>query len=167
MREIVQEQARKINEELRVRGLSMATAESCTGGLIASAITSVPGSSEVFKGGVVAYSNDVKNRVLGVSNELLEEHGAVSEAVVVEMVRGVCNLMRCDCGVSTSGVAGPGGGTKEKPVGMVWVAVSVCGNVKTSLLQLEDRGRLENICVSSEKVLSLLLKQLQECSVVK
>lgn len=161
MLEIVQEQARKINEELRVRGLSMATAESCTGGLIASAITSVPGSSEIFKGAVVAYSNDIKNRVLGVPDEMLQKYGAVSEHVVAAMVKGACNLMKCDCGVAISGIAGPGGGTAEKPVGTVWLAVSVCGNVKTILLQLEDRGRLNNICVSAEKALSLLLKQLQ------
>ena len=130
---------------LQVRGRSFATAESCTGGAISQAVTSVAGCSSVMRGAVVAYHNDVKEKVLGVSGEVLAEYGAVSEETVVQMVNGVSALMGADCVVATSGIAGPGGGTPEKPVGTVWLAAKVGGVVKTRLLSLEDRGRALNI----------------------
>jgi nicotinamide-nucleotide amidase len=105
----------------RARGYSLATAESCTGGLVAARLTSIPGSSDVVLGGVVAYANDVKQRELGVGEELLAEHGAVSAEVAAAMARGVRERLGADVAVSVTGVAGPGGGTAEKPVGLVYV----------------------------------------------
>ena len=134
-----------VNETLRKRGLTLSVAESCTGGGIATAVTSVPGSSEIFKGGVVAYANEVKCNLLSVSGENLQLYGAVSEAVVRQMVVGVASLMHTTCAIATSGVAGPGGGSPEKPVGTVWTAFLVDGTVKTCKLTLEDCGREENI----------------------
>jgi nicotinamide-nucleotide amidase len=105
----------------RARGLTLATAESCTGGLVAARLTAVPGSSAVFRGGVVAYSDEVKARELGVSASLLKEHGAVSAEVARSMAAGVREKLDADVGVAVTGVAGPGGGTDEKPVGLVFV----------------------------------------------
>ena len=113
-----------VGELLRDQGLSMAVAESCTGGLIGHRLTDVPGSSGYFLGGVVAYANDVKMGLLGVRPETLREHGAVSEPVVVEMARGARRTTGADIGLATSGIAGPGGGTPEKPVGTVCIAIS-------------------------------------------
>lgn len=154
--------AEKVNDALRARSFMLATAESCTGGSIAAAITSVAGSSEVFKGGVVAYSNEVKNALLGVSVDTLDCWGAVSEQTVKEMVTGVKEKMRCDCAVATSGIAGPSGGAPDKPVGTVWVAIAVGNIVETHLLRLVDKGRVENISATTEKVLELLLDKLKE-----
>ena len=109
---------------LQERHLTLGTAESCTGGRIANLITSYAGSSSYFKGGIVSYCNEVKHRVLGVSEETLREHGAVSEACAAEMARGVRKLMGADLAVSVTGIAGPGGGTPEKPVGTVCFGVS-------------------------------------------
>lgn len=110
-------------ERLKEKGLTMATAESCTGGNIAHIITSVPGASEVFTGGVVSYANSAKINVLGVGAETLADNGAVSRPVVLQMVGGACKALAADCAVATSGIAGPGGGTPDKPVGTVWIAV--------------------------------------------
>lgn len=110
-------------EALRRRGLTVATAESCTGGNIAAAITSVAGCSDVYLGSVVSYANEVKINVLGVPAADIEAHGAVSREVVVAMARGAARVTGADCAVATSGVAGPGGGTPDKPVGTVWTAV--------------------------------------------
>jgi nicotinamide-nucleotide amidase len=107
----------------RERGLSLATAESCTGGMVAERLTSVPGSSDVFVGSVVAYANEVKERELGVPAALLAEHGAVSEEVAVAMARGARERLGADVAVAVTGIAGPGGGTAEKPVGLVHLAV--------------------------------------------
>ena len=104
-------------------GLTVATAESCTGGNIAHQITSIAGSSSAFMGSIVAYSNDVKHRVLGVLNETLDTYGAVSLQTVEEMAQGACNVIGTDCAIVTSGIAGPGGGTPDKPVGTVCIAI--------------------------------------------
>ena len=116
---------------LRAKGMTCATAESCTGGGIGSAITSVPGSSEVYLGGVVSYSNQVKNEVLGVSAESLEKYGAVSPQVAEEMAAGARRLMRADVAVSVTGIAGPGGGSDEKPVGLVWFGLAAPDRVRS------------------------------------
>lgn len=110
-------------DELRARNLTISTAESCTGGNIAHLLTSIPGCSEMFNGGVVAYSNPVKESILGVSPKTLEKVGAVSEEVVREMVEGACKAFNTDCAIATSGIAGPGGGTEEKPVGTVCIGI--------------------------------------------
>ena len=130
---------------LVARGLTLATAESCTGGSVAARLTSVPGASRAFVGGVVAYANRVKTDLLGVPESVLREHGAVSEATVRAMAEGVRQRLGADVGVATSGVAGPGGGTPEKPVGTVWLAVSWPGETGPQtdavLLRLShDRG---------------------------
>ncbi len=106
-------------------GKAVATAESCTGGWIAKAITDVPGSSAVFGYGIVSYANGAKESILGVKNDTLEAHGSVSEPVVEEMARGALHLSGADLSVAVSGVAGPDGGSAEKPVGTVWIAWAV------------------------------------------
>jgi nicotinamide-nucleotide amidase len=133
-----------LGEMLRQRGLTLATAESCTGGSIAARITSVPGSSDYYKGSVVAYSNEVKMNLLGVEADTLAQHGAVSEETVRQMALGVKKLLGTDCAVTTSGIAGPGGGTPEKPVGTVWIAAAYGDRVCT-MKQFSDRGREMNI----------------------
>ncbi|HMJ17093.1 MAG TPA: competence/damage-inducible protein A [Gemmatimonadaceae bacterium] len=110
-------------EQCRALGYKLAVAESCTGGLLGERLTNIPGSSDVFLGGVIAYHNDVKRNLLGVRAEDLEEYGAVSEQVALQMASGVREKLGVDVGVSVTGIAGPGGGTAEKPVGLVWIAV--------------------------------------------
>ncbi len=114
----------QVGQLLREKGVTVATAESCTGGEIAHLLTSVPGSSDYFKGSVVAYANEVKVNVLGVNPADIEREGVVSEPVVLQMAEGVRRVMGTDYAVATSGVAGPAGGTSEKPVGTVWIGVA-------------------------------------------
>lgn len=109
---------------LRSKGKTVSTAESCTGGLIGASITDIPGASEVFLGGVVSYSNDAKEGILGVSHSVLIEHGAVSEQTARQMVEGSIRLFDSDYAVAVTGIAGPGGATPEKPVGLVYIAVA-------------------------------------------
>lgn len=109
---------------LRVCGLKLATAESCTGGLVADRITNIPGSSDYFLGGVVAYDNTVKINLLNVPARLLARYGAVSEETVRAMAEGARSLLGADIAVSVSGVAGPGGGSAEKPVGTTWIGLA-------------------------------------------
>lgn len=113
-----------VGELLKLRGLRLAVAESCTGGLLSHLVTNVAGSSAYFMGGVTAYANEAKVHLLGVKWETLENYGAVSAETVIEMARGARSALQADIGVSTSGIAGPGGGTPEKPVGTVWVGLS-------------------------------------------
>jgi nicotinamide-nucleotide amidase len=110
-------------EKCRASNLKLAVAESCTGGLLGERLTNIPGSSDVFLGGIIAYHNDVKRNLLGVPAEDIERHGAVSEAVAIQMATGVREKLDADVGVSVTGIAGPDGGTTEKPVGLVWIAV--------------------------------------------
>lgn len=105
-------------------GLWLAVAESCTGGMLGHLITNVPGSSSYFKGGVIAYANEIKMGILGVSTETLDSYGAVSEQTVLEMAKGVRAALEADIGLSVSGIAGPDGGTEAKPVGTVWIGLS-------------------------------------------
>ena len=152
---------------LRMRQLTMATAESCTGGNIAGLMTSVAGSSAYFLGGVVSYCNEVKHRVLGVSEEDLQTYGAVSRPVVEQMVRGVMHVMEADCAVATSGVAGPGGGTPAKPVGTVWIAAACGERLLSRCCHFGPRSRQENIQASVEAALLLLEELLHSESVEK
>lgn len=145
---------------LQTQGKTFATAESCTGGAISQAVTSVPGCSSVMRGAVVAYHNDVKAGVLGVGKDTLSKYGAVSEEVVIQMVCGASALLGADCAVATSGIAGPGGGTPEKPVGTVWIAAKVGSDIKTRLLRLEDAGRAANVKNSVVEALRLVLGML-------
>ena len=146
-----------IGELLKKKKLTLSTAESCTGGSIAARVTSVAGSSEYFKGSVVAYSNEIKMKLLGVSMETLEKKGAVSEETVIEMVKGAMKALKTDCAVATSGIAGPGGGTKEKPVGTVWIAAAYKNEICT-MKQETDRGREMNVERAGNNALLLLRK---------
>lgn len=145
-----------VGKLLKEQQFTLATAESCTGGYVSHLITTVPGSSEYFLGGVVSYDNQVKIAELGVRAEDIEKYGAVSEEVVIQMAEGVRNRLKSEVGVAISGVAGPGGGSPEKPVGTVWLACSVNGKVKTKLLNLGDRGRLLTIKVAGLAALNLI-----------
>lgn len=127
----------------RGRGYTLGSAESCTGGTVASRITAVAGCSDVFQGSVVSYSNAVKMHVLGVSHADLERHGAVSREVVEQMASGARSALGCDCAVATSGIAGPSGGSAEKPVGTVWIAAATPLATESRLLHLPgNRARV-------------------------
>ncbi|MGI9201558.1 MAG: CinA family protein [Woeseiaceae bacterium] len=123
--EAINELAQALVDELGSASKAVATAESCSGGWIAKAITDVPGASDVFHYGIVSYSNGAKESLLGVKLDTLEQHGAVSEATVSEMADGALHLSGADIAVAVSGVAGPGGGSEDKPVGTVWFAWAV------------------------------------------
>ena len=144
-----------IGELLKKRKLAVSTAESCTGGSIAERLTSIAGSSEYFKGSIVAYSNEVKKDLLYVSSETLEKYGAVSEETVIEMVKGAMKALKTDCAVATSGIAGPGGGTPEKPVGTVWIAAGYKNEIRT-YKQETNRGRAMNIERAGNNALLML-----------
>lgn len=144
-----------IGELLKKRKLTVSTAESCTGGSIAERLTSIAGSSEYFKGSIVAYSNEVKKDLLYVSSETLEKYGAVSEETVIEMVKGAMKALKTDCAVATSGIAGPGGGTPEKPVGTVWIAAGYKNEIRT-YKQETNRGRSMNIERAGNNALLIL-----------
>lgn len=148
---------------LRERGLTLATAESCTGGLVAHRITCVPGSSLYYRGGVVAYANEVKEALLGVRHETLLVHGAVSEETALEMARGVRERLGADLGVATTGIAGPTGGTPEKPVGVVYVALSAA-DAQICRRYFWQGDRLANKEQSAEAVLQLIQDYVQERS---
>ena len=127
------------------KGMTFASAESCTGGNIAHVITLIPGSSEVFKGTAVTYATPMKTKVLGVSVEMIEKHGVVSQEVVESMATGVRNLMEADFGVATTGVAGPSGGTEENPVGTVWIGVASHSGVVSKRFNFgKDRENIIN-----------------------
>ena len=113
-----------IGDYLRLKKQTVGTAESCTGGAIASLLTTVPGSSDYFLGSIVSYANEIKHQVLGVNERDLEQYGAVSQQVVEQMAKGALNVLGCDYAIATSGIAGPGGGTPEKPVGTIWIAMA-------------------------------------------
>ena len=147
-----------VHKTLTGRGLTLATAESCTGGNIARLLTAQAGASAYFKGGVVAYSNEVKECALGVKHSTLEAHGAVSEATVREMVEGVRSRLGADLAIATTGVAGPDGGTPEKPVGTVWIAVADATHTEAKLLQFGANRRQQNIDRSTNQAFAMLIR---------
>jgi nicotinamide-nucleotide amidase len=151
----------QLSQKLIRKKLTLGTAESCTGGTIASLITSVPGSSAYFNGGIVSYSNEVKCSVLGVSQSDLEEYGAVSEPVIIQMAVGARRILKTDCAIATSGIAGPDGGTPEKPVGTVWIAVSYKEKTVTRKFQFSG-NREENILSSANAGMNMLLELLSK-----
>lgn len=135
--------AETLGRLLTARNLCCATAESCTGGMIGAAITSAAGSSGWFRGGVIAYSNEIKMRLLGVTEQVLAEHGAVSAETVAMMAKGAARLLGADCSVSASGIAGPGGGSEQKPVGLVYIGIFIYG--KTSTFRHEFSGNRASV----------------------
>ena len=149
-----------VGELLREHGLRLAVAESCTGGLIGHLLTNVPGSSTYYMGSVTAYAYEAKVRLLGVSWETLEKHGAVSRATVLEMARGVRRALAADVGLAVSGIAGPGGGTPEKPVGLTWVGLST-PHLQFARDYYWHGDRLENKAASADAALRLLVEHLQ------
>ncbi|MEK7314390.1 MAG: CinA family protein [Deltaproteobacteria bacterium] len=128
----------EIARKLMKKRLTLAVAESCTGGLLSSTLTDVPGSSKWFKGGVVAYTNEVKKRILGVKTATLRKYGAVSEETAIEIAKGVRKKLKTDIGISITGLAGPGGGTKKTPVGTIFVGVD--DGKETLVRRLELKG---------------------------
>lgn len=150
-----------VAQVLTREGLTLATAESCTGGTIAQRLTAIPGASVYFKGGVVAYSNEVKECALGVKHETLAAHGAVSEETVKEMVVGVKERLDSDIAVATTGIAGPGGGSEVKPVGTVWIGLAYKDSVVTKLMHYGDR-RAQTIDRTVNEVYSSIIKMIKE-----
>ena len=151
--------AKQVGAALRARGMTLVTAESCTGGGIAQTVTKVSGSSGWFDRGFVTYSNISKEEMLGISPDTLERHGAVSEATVREMAAGALQFSRAQVAVAVSGVAGPTGGTKEKPVGTVWFAWAVGRAVQTACHHFpgdRDAVRTKSARVALQGVLNLL-----------
>lgn len=151
---------KQIGTILRKKGVTMATAESCTGGEIAHLITSIAGSSAYFKGSVVSYANEVKVNVLGVKSADIEQHGVVSEAVVLQMAEGVKKLMQTDYALSTSGIAGPDGGTPEKPVGTVWIGIATPERSFARKFVFSFT-RERNIAKAAAKALELLMMEVE------
>ena len=149
--------AELVHKTLTERGLTLATAESCTGGTIASQLTAQAGASAYFKGGVVAYSNEVKECALGVQHSTLEAHGAVSEETAREMAEGVRMRLGADLAIATTGIAGPDGGTPEKPVGTVWIAVADATHTEAQLLSFPGRRRQQNIDRTVNQAFSMLI----------
>lgn len=150
-----------IGKLLKEKGLSLSLAESCSGGYITHLITTIPGASRYFRGAVVPYHNDLKNSILGVKNEVFQEVGAVSEETVLAMATGVRKLMKADIGLASSGIAGPDGGSEEKPVGTVWIAINIKGKSLTKKLQL-SKDRMLNIQLTALAILNLLRQTLSE-----
>ena len=147
-----------VHKTMIEKGLTLATAESCTGGNIARLLTAHAGASAYFRGGVVAYSNEVKESVLGVQHGTLEQHGAVSEETVREMAEGVRLRLGADLAIATTGIAGPDGGTPEKPVGTVWVAVASAEKTETQLLRLGSNRRQQNIDRTTNHAFAMLTR---------
>jgi PncC family amidohydrolase len=144
---------------LRQRGLKLAVAESCTGGLIGHRITNIPGSSDYYLGSITAYAYEAKERWLGVTHETLIVYGAVSRETVLEMARGVRQALAADIGMSVTGIAGPGGGMPGKPVGLVWIGLSAVDGDWAFCYQWHG-NRIENKVYSAEAALQLLLDYL-------
>ncbi len=153
--------SREIAQSLYDTNKTVGSAESCTGGRIAEAIIATPGASSYFKGGIISYTNEVKEHLLGVDHQLLEEKTAVCEEVAVAMVKGAIKTLGVDYAVASTGTAGPTGGTKEIPVGTIWLACGSQDEVVTMKLE-EDFGRDINLAIATSKALQMLLKFLQE-----
>lgn len=148
-----------LGEKLRGSSLTLSTAESCTGGNIAHRVTLVPGASEYYKGSVVTYDNRVKSALLDIDNQVIEEQGAVSKEVVEEMARNVAKKLDTDCAIAVSGIAGPNGGTPEKPVGTVWICTTVHNEMVTKKYQF-GTSREENINRSTNMAILQMIKMI-------
>ena len=153
--------SKSIQELLYNSDKKIGTAESCTGGRLAEALIAVPGSSNYFNGSIIAYTNEVKENLLGVNHQVLEEQTAVSEEVARQMVLGAIKTLRVDFAVAVTGVAGPAGGTPENPVGTIWIGYGCNTDVRTWKLS-EDFGRDINLSIATSKVLQLMVEFLKE-----
>jgi len=152
--------AELVLEAARTRGVRLATAESCTGGLVGGRLTEIPGSSDVYLGGVVCYADSLKTALLGVEPSLLQAHGAVSEAVALAMARGAAERLGAGAAVAVTGVAGPGGGSETKPVGTIWFGVAVAGRIEARHAMLPgDRHAIR--ARAAQMALFLLLRKLR------
>ena len=151
----------QLGEELRKRKLTIAVAESCTGGLLGSRITDVPGSSDYFLGGVIAYQNEVKESLLKVPQGVIAAHGAVSAETAEAMASGCLDLFKCDIAVSITGIAGPGGGSTEKPVGLVYVGLATARGVVSRRFQWEE-SRTQNKESSIHAAMEMILAALEQ-----
>jgi len=154
----------QLGELLSDSGLTISVAESFTGGMIGHVITNAPGSSRYFEGGVIAYANEVKMEILGVSEQTLIDHGAVSRETVLEMARGVRAALNTDIGISSSGIAGPDGGSAQKPVGMAWIGLSASNTeyaeqflFQGDRLQIKEQG----VQTAIQRVIDFLVKMSQ------
>ncbi len=127
----VEDLSRAAGKFLIGHNLKLSVAESCTGGLLGASLTDIAGSSAYFRGGVIAYDNQIKNQLLGVEKQTLDSYGAVSDQTVIAMAKGVCKLFNTECAISVSGIAGPDGGTAQKPVGLVYIGIAVCERVES------------------------------------
>jgi len=143
--------------KLREKNLTLATAESCTGGLIGKRITEIAGCSSVYRGGVIAYDNSVKIKLLNVSEETLKKHGAVSEFTALEMCKGAAEMLDADIGVSTTGIAGPDGGTEQKPVGLVFAGVYYKNKKTGEIIHKAIKLNLARSMVQDEREMIRLL----------
>jgi len=153
--------SREISQFIWEKGKTLGTAESCTGGRIAEAIILMPGASNYFKGGIVSYTNEIKENLLGVSHEVLEEKTAVCEEVAVAMVKGAIKALNVDYAISATGVAGPSGGTADIPVGTIWLACGDENDIVTLKIE-DDMGRDLNLSNATSKALQLFLDYLKE-----
>ena len=152
--------SREISQMLWEMEKTVGTAESCTGGRIAEAIIAVPGASKYFKGGIISYVNEIKESLLGVSAQVLEEKTAVCEEVAIQMVKGACKALNTDYAISATGFAGPTGGTKDIPVGTIWLA---CGSPERQVTMKveEDHGRDINLAIATNKAMQMFLEFLK------
>jgi len=150
----------RIGAALRSRGMTLALAESCTGGLIGHRLTNIAGSSDYFLGGIVAYAYDAKERLLGVHHQTLYEHGAVSRETAIEMARGARQMLGADVGLSVTGIAGPTGGLPGKPVGLTWIALSTRDG-ETAAEHVWQGDRQSNKERSAEAAMEMLLASIE------
>ena len=148
--------SREVSQLLWEMEKTVSTAESCTGGRIAEAIIAVPGASKYFKGGVISYVDEIKESLLGVSAEVLAEQTAVCEEVARQMVRGACKVLNTDYAISATGIAGPSGGSKDIPVGTIWLS---CGTLEKQVVMRveEDHGRDINLAIATNKAMQMFL----------
>ena len=153
--------SREVSQLLWEMEKTVSTAESCTGGRIAEAIIAVPGASKYFKGGIISYVDEIKESLLGVSRQVLDEQTAVCEEVACQMVKGACKSLNTDYAISATGFAGPTGGTKDIPVGTIWLACGKPDRVVTMMVQ-EDHGRDINLAIATNHAMELFLNFLKE-----
>ncbi len=158
--------SREVSQLLWEMEKTVGTAESCTGGRIAEALISIPGASKYFKGGIVCYVDEIKQRLLNVDAQVLEEQTAVCEEVARQLVKGACHTLNTDYAIAATGYAGPTGGTKDIPIGTIWLA---CGTPEKQVAVKveEDHGRDINLAIATNKAMQLFLNFLKEESVEK